>query len=157
MLVLIKHLRICGRLGEIHVCHEQDLTQNQLQRILALGIQIDHRVKVAVPLADSNPKHQYGQNCLGKWKYNGQQKCTSSHVTQETEECAFEEVMRRMIAQREHVIASCRLAVKEVLDAGDLRIEQEGLEEKMLLLNERIRRLVNDNARTEVDQESTMR
>lgn len=42
-----------------------------------------------------------------------------------------------MITQREHVIASCRLAVKEVLDAGDLRIEQEGLEEKLLLLNER--------------------
>ena len=90
-------------------------------------------------------------------KYNGQQKCTSPHVTQETVECAFEEVMRRMIAQREHVIASCRLAVKEVLDAGDLRIEQEELEEKLLLLNERIRRLVNDNARTEVDQEAYRR
>ena len=80
--------------------------------------------------------------------------CTSPHVTQETLECAFEEVMRRMIAQREHVIAACRLAVKEVLDADDLRIEQEDLEEKLLLLNERIRRLVNDNARTEMDQEA---
>ena len=69
-------------------------------------------------------------------------------------EGAFEEVMRRMIAQREHVIAACRLAVKEVLDADDLRIEQEDLEEKLLLLNERIRRLVNDNARTEMDQEA---
>ncbi len=90
-------------------------------------------------------------------KYNGQQKCTSPHVTQETLECTFEEVMCRMIAQREHVIAACRLAVKEVLDADDLRIEQEGLEEKLLLLNERIRRLVNDNARTEVDQEAYRR
>ena len=62
-----------------------------------------------------------------------------------------------MIAQREHVIAACRLAVKEVLDADDLRIEQEGLEEKLLLLNERIRRLVNDNAKTEVDQEEYRR
>jgi len=84
-------------------------------------------------------------------KYDGQKKCTSPHVTQETLECAFEEVMRRMIAQREHVIAACRLAVKEVLDADDLRIEQEDLEEKLLLLNERIRRLVNDNARMELD------
>jgi len=90
-------------------------------------------------------------------KYNGQQKCTSPHVSQETLECAFEEVMRRMIAQREHVIAACRLAVKEVLDADDLRSEQEGLEEKLLLLKERIRRLVNDNARTEVDQEAYRR
>ena len=90
-------------------------------------------------------------------KYNGQQKCTSPHVTQETLECAFEEVMRRMIAQREHVIAACSLAVKEVLDADDLRIEQEGLEEKLLLLNERIRRLVNDNARTEMDPEAYRR
>ena len=90
-------------------------------------------------------------------KYNGQQKCTSPHVTQETLECAFEEVMRRMIAQRDHVIAACKLAVKEVLDADDLRIEQEGLEDKLLLLNERIRRLVNDNARTELDPEEYQR
>lgn len=90
-------------------------------------------------------------------KYNGQQKCTSPHVSQETLECAFEEVMRRMIAQREHVIAVCRLAVKEVLDADDLNREREMLEEKLLLLNERIRRLVNDNARTELDQEEYRR
>ncbi|MBQ4264119.1 MAG: zinc ribbon domain-containing protein, partial [Clostridia bacterium] len=90
-------------------------------------------------------------------KYNGQQKCTSPHVSQETLECAFEEVMRRMIAQREHVIAACRLAVKEVLDADDLNREREALEEKLLLLNERIRRLVNDNARTELDQEEYRR
>lgn len=90
-------------------------------------------------------------------KYNGQQKCTSPHVSQETLECAFEEVMRRMIAQREHVIAACRLAVKEVLDADDLNRERETLEEKLLLLNERIRRLVNDNARTERDQEAYRR
>jgi hypothetical protein len=55
------------------------------------------------------------------------------------------------------VIAACRLAVKEMLDADDLRIEQEGLEEKLLLLNERIRRLVNDNARPELDQEEYWR
>lgn len=85
-------------------------------------------------------------------KYNGQQKCTSPHVTQETLECAFEEVMRRMIAQREHVIAACRLATREVLDAEDLNCEREALEERLLLLNERIRRLVNDNARTQMNQ-----
>jgi len=28
--------------------------------------------------------------------------------------------MRRMIAQRDHVIAACRVAVKEALDADDL-------------------------------------
>lgn len=35
--------------------------------------------------------------------------------------------------------------------------ELETLEEKMLLLNERIRRLVNDNARTELNQEEYRR
>lgn len=62
--------------------------------------------------------------------------------------------MRKLIAQREHVIAACRLAVKEVLDADDLNQEREVLEEKLLLLNERIRRLVNDNARMQMDQEA---
>jgi len=56
-----------------------------------------------------------------------------------------------MIAQRELVITACRLAVKDVLDADDLNQEREALEEKQLLLNERIRRLVNDNARMELD------
>ena len=78
-------------------------------------------------------------------------------VSQETLECAFEEVMHRMISQRERVIAACSLAVKEVLDADDLNRERETLEEKQLLLNERIRRLVNDNARTEMDQEEYRR
>ena len=87
-------------------------------------------------------------------KYNGQQKCTSPHVLQETLECAFEEVMRRMIAQREHVIAVCRLAVKEVLNVDDLNQEREMLEEKLLLLSERIRRLVSDNAQMELDPEA---
>ena len=62
-----------------------------------------------------------------------------------------------MIAQREYVITACRLAVKEVLDAGDLNQERETLEEKLLLLNERSRRLVNDNARTKMDQEAYRR
>ena len=87
-------------------------------------------------------------------KYNGQKKCTSPHVSQETLECAFEEVMRRMIAQREHVITACRLAVKEALDADDLNREREVLEEKLLLLSERIRRLVSDNAQMELAQEA---
>jgi len=62
-----------------------------------------------------------------------------------------------MIAQRERVIATCRLAVKEVLDANDLNRERKTLEEKLLLLNERIRRLVNDNARMELDQDEYQR
>ena len=62
--------------------------------------------------------------------------------------------MRRMIAQREHVIAVCRLAVKEVLNVDDLNQEREMLEEKLLLLSERIRRLVSDNAQMELDPEA---
>ncbi|MBQ8618157.1 MAG: hypothetical protein IJ418_11720 [Clostridia bacterium] len=46
------------------------------------------------------------------------------------------------------------MAVKEVLDADDLNQEREVLEEKLLLLSERIRRLVNDNARMQMDQEA---
>lgn len=87
-------------------------------------------------------------------KYDGQKKCTSPYVTQEMLECAFEEVMRKMIAQREHVITACRIAVKEAMNADDLCSEREVLEEKLILLGEHIRRLVNDNARTEMDQKA---
>jgi len=143
-----------------------DLVQMELARRKALKGQYSGNGCFASRIVCGDCGHFYGSKVWHSndqyrkvvWrcnhKYNGQKKCTSPHVTQETLECAFEEVMRRMLAQREHVIAACRLTVKAVLDADDLRIEQEGLEEKLLLLNERIRRLVNDNARTEMDQEA---
>jgi len=140
-----------------------DLVQMELARRKALKGQYSGNGCFASRIVCGDCGHFYGSKVWHSndpyrkviWrcnhKYNGQQKCTSPHVTQETLECAFEEVMRRMIAQREHVIAACRLAVKEVLDADDLNRERETLEEKLLLLNERIRRLVNDNARMELD------
>jgi len=62
-----------------------------------------------------------------------------------------------MITWCEHVIAACSLAVKEVLTADGLNRERKALEENLLLLNGRIRWLVSDNARTEIDQEEYQR
>ena len=143
-----------------------DLVQMELARRRALKGQYSGNGCFASRIVCGDCGHFYGSKVWHSndpyrkviWrcnhKYNGQKKCASPHVSQETLECAFEEVMRRMIAQRERVIATCRLAVKEVLDAGELNREQEAMEEKLLLLNERIRKLVNDNARVELDQEA---
>ena len=143
-----------------------DLVQMELARRKALKGQYSGNGCFASRIVCGDCGHFYGSKVWHSndqyrkviWrcnhKYNGQQKCTSPHVSQETLECAFEEVMRRMIARREHVIAACRLAVKEVLDADELNREREMLEEKLLLLSERIRRLVNDNARIMMDQEA---
>ena len=142
-----------------------DLVQMELARRRALKGQYSGNGCFASRIVCGDCGHFYGSKVWHSndqyrkvvWrcnhKYNGQKKCTSPHVTQETLECAFEEVMRRMIVQREHVITVCRLAVKEVLDADDLNLEREALEEKLLLLNERIRRLVNNNARMQMNQE----
>ena len=143
-----------------------DLVQMELARRRALKGQYSGNGCFASRIVCGDCGHFYGSKVWHSndpyrkiiWrcnhKYNGQKKCTSPHVSQETLECAFEEVMRRMIAQREHVITACRLAVKEALDADDLNREREVLEEKLLLLSERIRRLVNDNARITMDQEA---
>ena len=142
-----------------------DLVQMELARRRALKGQYSGNGCFASRIVCGDCGHFYGSKVWHSndpyrkviWrcnhKYNGQKKCASPHVSQETLECAFEEVMRRMIAQREHVITACRLAVKEVLDADELNQERANLEEKLLLLNERIRRLVNDNARKEMDPE----
>ena len=146
-----------------------DLVQMELARRRALKGQYSGNGCFASRIVCGDCGHFYGSKVWHSndqyrkvvWrcnhKYNGQKKCTSPHVSQVTLECAFEEVMRRMMAQRDHVIAACRLAVKAVLDADDLNRERETLEEKLLLLKERIRRLVNDNARTEIDQEAYRR
>ena len=143
-----------------------DLVQMELARRKALKGQYSGNGCFASRIVCGDCGHFYGSKVWHSndpyrkviWrcnhKYNGQQKCTSPYVSQETLECAFEEVMRRMIARREHVIAACRLAVKEVLDADDLNRERESLEGKLVLLNQRIRRLVNDNARMQMDQEA---
>ena len=143
-----------------------DLVQMELARRKALKGQYSGNGCFASRIVCGDCGHFYGSKVWHSndpyrkviWrcnhKYNGQKKCTSPHVSQETLECAFEEVMRRMIAQRERVIAACRLAVKEVLDTDDLNREREMLEEKLLLLNERVRRLVSDNAQMEMDQEA---
>ena len=143
-----------------------DLVQMELARRRALKGQYSGNGCFASRIVCGDCGHFYGSKVWHSndqyrkvvWrcnhKYSGQKKCTSPHVSQETLECAFEEVMRRMIAQREHVIAACRLAVKEVLDVDDLNRERGTLEEKLLLLSERIRWLVNDNARMQMDQET---
>ncbi len=146
-----------------------DLVQMELARRKALKGQYSGNGCFASRIVCGDCGHFYGSKVWHSndqyrkviWrcnhKYNGQPKCTSPHVSQETLECVFEEVMRKLIAQREHVIAACRLAVKEVLDADDLNREREVQEEKLLLLSERIRRLVDDNARTEMDPEEYRR
>ncbi len=143
-----------------------DLVQMELARRKALKGQYSGNGCFASRIVCGDCGHFYGSKVWHSndqyrkvvWrcnhKYNGQQKCTSPHVSQETLECAFEEVMRSIIAQREHVITACRLAVKEVLVADDLNRERESLEGKLVLLNQRIRRLVNDNARMQMDQEA---
>lgn len=95
-----------------------DLVQMELARCRALKGQHSGNGCFASRIVCGDCGHFYGSKVWHSndqyrkvvWrcnhKYNGQKKCTSPHVSQETLECAFEEVMRRMIAQREYVIAA---------------------------------------------------
>ena len=102
-----------------------DLVQIELTRRKALKGQYSRNGCFASRIVCGDCGHFYGSKVWHSndpyrkviWrcnhKYNGQKKSTSPHVSQETLECTFEEVMRRMIAQREHVITVCSLAEKK--------------------------------------------
>ena len=49
-------------------------------------------------------------------KYTGETKCTTPHVTQETLEKAFVQVMQQVFSQKEEILTACREALDEAFD-----------------------------------------
>ena len=79
-------------------------------------------------------------------KYIGEKKCTTPHITQEELEKAFVGVMQRVIREKDAIIAACREMIKE-LDTTGLNAEVVRLENKASSIAERLRKLVEENAR----------
>ena len=87
--------------------------------------------------------------CNGK--YTGEKKCTTPYVTQEELEKAFVSVMQRVIAEKDAIIATCREMMEEP-DTNELNAEVARLENEASSIAERLRKLVEDNARVRIDQ-----
>ena len=87
--------------------------------------------------------------CNGK--YTGEKTCTTPYVTQEELEKAFVSVMQRVLREKDAIIAACREMIKE-LDTTGLNAEVVRLENKASSIAERLRKLVEENARARIEQ-----
>lgn len=86
-------------------------------------------------------------------KYAGEAKCTTPHVTQEALENAFVQVMQRVLSQKEEILTTCRGALDEAFDTTELDKAATRLQDQALGMAERVRQLVEENARVQRDQE----
>ena len=86
-------------------------------------------------------------------KYDGDRKCSTPHVTQEELERAFVSVMQRMLQEKTEILTACRAALDVALDTTELDRAAKRLEEQVRGIAERVRKLVEKNARIQMNQE----
>ena len=86
-------------------------------------------------------------------KYAGETKCATPHVTQETLEKAFVQVMQQVSSQKEEILTACRKALDEAFDTTELDKAATRLQDQALGMAERVRQLVEENARVQRDQD----
>ena len=90
-------------------------------------------------------------------KYTGETKCTTPHVTQEALEKAFVQVMQQVLSQKEGILTACHEALDEAFDTTELDKAATRLQDQALGMAERVRQLVEENARVQRDQEKYQR
>ena len=90
-------------------------------------------------------------------KYEGDKKCSTPHVTQDELEKAFVGVMQQVIAEKGSIFTVCRKVLDEVLDTSELDKAATRLQDQALGMAERVRLLVEENARVRRDQEEYQR
>ena len=72
-------------------------------------------------------------------------------------EKAFVSVMQKIIAEKDAIFAVCREVLDEVLDTSELDRIATRLQDQALGMAERVRKLVEENARVRRDQEEYQR
>jgi len=90
-------------------------------------------------------------------KYEGEKRCSTPHVTQDELERAFVSVMQQVIAEKDAIFTVCREVLDEVLGTSELDRIATRLQDQALGMAERVRKLVEENARGRRDQEEYQR
>lgn len=75
-------------------------------------------------------------------------------MTQDELERAFVSVMQRVLREKTEILAACRAALDVALDTTELDRAAKQLEEQVLGIAERVRKLVEENARVQMNQEA---
>ena len=78
-------------------------------------------------------------------------------MTQEELERAFVSVMQRVLQEKAEILTACRAVLDAALDIAELDRAAKRLEEQVLGIAERVRKLVEENARVQMNQEEYQR
>ena len=74
-------------------------------------------------------------------------------MTQEALEKAFVQVMQQVLSQKEGILTACREALDEAFNTTELDKAATRLQDQTLGMAERVRQLVEENARVQRDQD----
>ena len=92
------------------------------------------------------------------WRCNrkyerGSHRCTTPHVREDAIKAGFVQVMARLLANRQAVLEDCKRVLDEVLSTDEQSRQIAKLQDQAVGLAQRIRSLVNENARTQMTEE----
>ena len=80
-------------------------------------------------------------------KFRNAEKCTTPHLTEEQIKGVFVTAMNRLIADKNDVLTDCRLIMRQLTDCTEIDAELEKILEERSVLEELLRRLIEQNAR----------
>ena len=86
-------------------------------------------------------------------KYDGDEKCTTPHLTDDDIKRLFVSAVNQLIWQKEAIIAALTGSLDAAFDLTDLKAEQVELESEMAVVSDLIEKCIYENAHTVLDQE----
>ncbi len=86
-------------------------------------------------------------------KFKGDCKCSTPHLTEEVIKDKFLEAYSQLLPEREFLIDDCRRIQTELTDCSDIDRETQELLREVEVMVELIRRCVNENSSTALDQD----
>ena len=86
-------------------------------------------------------------------KYEKGKNCTTPHVKEDDVKAGFVQVMSRLLASKQEVLEGCRQILDEVLTTDEQSRQIAKLQDQAVGLAQRIRGLVNENARTQMTED----
>jgi len=86
-------------------------------------------------------------------KYEKGKRCTTPHVKEEAVKAGFVQVMAKLLASKQEVLEGCRQILNEVLTTDEQSKQIAKLQDQAVGLAQRIRGLVNENARTQMAED----
>ena len=86
-----------------------------------------------------------------------ERRCTTPHVTEDAIKKGFVRVMQKLLTNKTEVLAACEETLNGVLSTEEIDRQIAKLQDQAVGLAQRIRSLVNENARTSMNQDEFQR